>query len=194
MLYRQPLAPLRWDGLPTTRALHYNEIRFPAPATSTVTQPKSSTKTPNEVKRIATLLQSRGGRLQPLLDRARLLQELNTNLREALGAPLGSHITLCDVHGELALLAADSPVWLTRLRYQAPAVLHALRQQPGLAGLRRVQFKVWPASEPVPSPPPRRATYSPQGAAVLNETAAHTPDHALAAALHRLANSIAGKK
>ncbi len=148
----------------------------------------------NPTRPIASLLQSHEGQLQPLLERARRLQAVNTILREALGTPLGEHVTLCDVREERAVLQADSPVWLTQLRYQAPAVLHVLRQQPGLAGLRQVQFKIQPASEPPPAPPPRRAKASVEGAALLSETASHIPDQALADALRRLASSIEQKK
>lgn len=139
-------------------------------------------------KSLASILASADNGLQPLFARAHRLQALNRLLRGALGAPLGPHVSLCNIRADTAVVAADSPAWLTQLRYLAPTVLHILQSQPGLESLRKVRFKVQPASEPMePVAPPRRASLSPSGAEILKSAAEGMQDPALAEALRRLA-------
>ncbi len=139
-------------------------------------------------KSLASILAAADNGLQPLFAHAHRLQTLNRMLRGALGEPLGPHVSLCNIRADIAVVTADSPAWLTQLRYQAPTVLHILQSQPGLESLRKVRFKVQPASEPAePTSPPRRAILSPSGAETLGSAAEGIQDPELAEALRRLA-------
>ncbi|HEB92494.1 MAG TPA: DUF721 domain-containing protein [Gammaproteobacteria bacterium] len=139
-------------------------------------------------KSLASILAAADNGLQALFAHAHRLQTLNRILRGALGEPLGPHVSLCNIRTDTAIVTADSPVWLTQLRYQAPTVLHILQSQPGLESLRKVRFKAQPAREPAgPTSPPRRASLSPSGAETLGSAAEGIQDPELAEALRRLA-------
>ena len=139
-------------------------------------------------KSLASILAAADNGLQPLFVHAHRLQTLNRMLRGALGEPLGPHVSLCNIRTDTAIVTADSPAWLTQLRYQAPTVLHILQSQQGLESLRKVRFKVQPASEPAePVSPPRRASLSLSGAETLKSAAEGIQAPELAEALRRLA-------
>ncbi len=139
-------------------------------------------------KSLATILGATDNGLQPLLIHARQMRALNETLRGALGDPLGPHVSLSNIRRDTAVIAADSPAWLTQLRYLAPTVLHILQSQEGFESLRKVQFKIRPASTPHEEAlPPRRANLSASGADTLNSAAEWVTDSALAEALRRLA-------
>jgi hypothetical protein len=92
------------------------------------------------------------------------------------------------VRGDTAVIATDSPAWLSKIRYLAPELLRILRAAPGLATLQHIQFKVIPAAAAHPAPlPPHRPTLSRQGADILRSTASGIEDPQLSAALRRLA-------
>jgi len=137
---------------------------------------------------LAGILAAADGGLQALFARSHRLHSLNQLLCGALGEPLGPHIRLCNIRADTAVVAADSPAWLTQVRYQAPVILHILQTQPGMEKLRKVRFKVQPPSEPAAhTAPPRRAALSPSGAETLNSAADGMRDPKLAEALRRLA-------
>lgn len=141
-------------------------------------------------KSLASLLGAANNGLQPLFVQARKMQTLNQMLRGALGEPLGPHVSLSNIRGDTAIIAADSPAWLTQLRYLAPTVLHILQTQEGFESLRKVQFKIRPASEPqAVELPPRRASLSATGADTLINAAEWISDPELADALRRLARN-----
>lgn len=145
-------------------------------------------------KSLSSILANAHGGLQPLFARSRQLQSVNDLLRGALGEPLGPHVALCNIRADMAVVSADSPAWLTQLRFQAPVILHILQSHPGLEGLRKVQFKVQPPSEPaMPATPPRRATLSASGAGTLSSAAEGIRDPELSEALRRLARNVSNK-
>lgn len=163
--------------------MNYNDFPFPAKDIRIMSVRKRSSG-----KSLASILAAADNGLQPLFAHAHQLRSLNRMLRGALGEPLGPHVSLCNVRTDTAIVAADSPAWLTQLRYLAPTVLHILQTQPGLESLRKVRFKVQPASEPAePAAPPRRASLSPSGAEILKSAAEGMQDPKLAEALRRLA-------
>lgn len=138
-------------------------------------------------KSVSRILATSNSGLQPLLERAHFLQALTRVLRETVDPSLAEHITLSNLREDTAIISADSPAWLTKIRYLAPILLQQLRQQPGLEGLRKVQFKVQPRSETTQAEQhPRRASLSSASAQVLASAAEGTPDPELAEALRRL--------
>jgi hypothetical protein len=140
-------------------------------------------------KPVSRILASSNSGLQPLLERAHFLQALTRILRDSLEPSLAEHITLSNLRDDTAIISADTPAWLTKIRYLAPIILQQLKQQPGLEGLRKVQFRVQPHTETAqPTQPPRRATLSSNGAQVLASAAEGIHDPELANALRRLAD------
>jgi hypothetical protein len=136
---------------------------------------------------VASFLTSGEGGLQSILQRAQALQALTQILRESLDPVIADHISLVNLHGDTAIIAADSPAWLTKVRYLAPVLLQLLQQQSGLQGLRKVQFKIRPSAETAETAPARRASLSTDGAQLLDSTAASVSYPPLADALRRLA-------
>ena len=137
-------------------------------------------------KSVARILTARDGKLQSLLERALYFEALSRILREVLDPALAEHITLANLRGDTAIVAADTPAWLTKIRYQAPAILQQLKRQPGLQAINKVQFKVLPSDQLQTSQPVRRATISPTSAQILESAAEGITDPDLATALRRL--------
>lgn len=137
-------------------------------------------------KPVAKFLSAKNNGLQSLLERAQHLQMLTQVLRETLNPELAEHVSLANFHDDTAVVTTDTPAWLTQLRYQAPAILTHLKQQPGLQGLRKIQFKIQPPSQAPILPPARRAQLSSYSANVLESAANCTQDSELSDALRRL--------
>lgn len=139
---------------------------------------------------VAKLLFAKNTGLSTLLERAQHLQWLTAVLRDILrdsqSPELAEHVSLTNLRDDTAVLATDSPAWLTQLRYQAPTILKALKQQPGMQALQKIQFKILPPSLEPMAGPPRRAQLSASSAHILASAASHTQDDELAEALRRL--------
>jgi hypothetical protein len=138
------------------------------------------------VKPVAKYLSAKNNGLHNMLERAQYLQMLTRVLRETLNPELADHVSLANVHDDTAVVTTDTPAWLTQLRYQAPIILQHLKQQPGLEGLRKIQFKIQPPSQAPILQPARRAQLSTYSANVLESAANCTEDSELSDALRRL--------
>jgi hypothetical protein len=142
---------------------------------------------PSKYKPVSRLLTTSSGDLQSLLEQAHFLQALTHALREAIDPVLADHITIANIRDNTAIVAADTPAWLSKIRYMAPTILTILRQQSGLADLRKIQFKIQPSTEPPASEQKRRhATLSSASSKVLESAASGIHDPELASALRRL--------
>lgn len=129
------------------------------------------------------------GDLQPLLERSRYLATLTQLLREAIDPVIAEHITLTNLRDDAAIITADTPAWLTNVRYLAPTLLQLLQQRPGLEKLRQIQFKVQPAGNSETTiQTVRRANLSSKSAQVLTDAASAIEDPELSAALRRLSH------
>jgi hypothetical protein len=121
-----------------------------------------------------------------VVDHARHLRLLTEQLGSQLPAPLAQHCRVGNIDENCLILQVDSPTWATRLRYLAPALLAALRQQPGLEHLYSTRIKVRPAPFSAAPPPASGLRLSEQAAAGIREAARTSPYPALQAALLRL--------
>jgi hypothetical protein len=98
------------------------------------------------------LLVSEQNEYKTLLDKVNKLQELNVLVKQHLSAPLVDHCWVANLKQGRLVLAVDSPVWATNLRFHMPELLSTLRQQPRFAGLVRIDVSVAPT--PLPTTPP----------------------------------------
>ena len=145
-------------------------------------------------KSVAKFLSGKNSSLNTLIERAQHLQKLTRILQNVLqnishdanAAQLAKHVTFSNLRDDTAVISTDTPAWLTQLRYQAPIILQHLKQQPGLQGLRKIQFKIQPSSQAPILKPARRAMLSNYSAEVLRSAADGTDDTELADALRRL--------
>ncbi|MDD3449564.1 MAG: DUF721 domain-containing protein [Gammaproteobacteria bacterium] len=136
--------------------------------------------------RFARLLESRAGRLTPLLERVRLLQRVENLLRKILGADMAGHCRAGGIAGGRLVLLADSPVWATRIRYAVPALLEQLGDA-GDVPVREIQVRVGRLGIARGKAPRRARPLGEETARNLRETAEAVGDEALRAALLRLA-------
>lgn len=137
------------------------------------------------MKSVTRILAAQNSSLQSLLERAAAIDGVNQRLLRFLPPPLNQHVCFANVRDDTAIVLADSGAWLTRLRYLGPEILKFLRQEPGLAKLARVQFKIQllpPPSEPAS----HRPQLSENAAELLMSTAKIVEDPQLKAALHKL--------
>jgi hypothetical protein len=147
-------------------------------------------------KSLGNILAASENRLQSTLERAYQLQAISRQMQDTLGSPLGDHLSLGNLRDDMAILLADSPVWLSKARYEAANILYILRQLPGLEHLQKVHFKVKPSTSPSPEQDtiPRRLQLSQDNAQLLKSTAAGVSDANLSAALERLAQRAKSTK
>jgi len=132
----------------------------------------------SQYKPVSKLLTTSRGDLQSLLEQAHYLQALTR--------------TIANIRENTAIVAADTPAWLSKIRYMAPTILAILKQQSGLTELRKIQFKVQPAVESSTQKQTddeqntRRAILSSASSKVLESAASGIQDPDLADALRRL--------
>jgi len=123
-----------------------------------------------------------------LLSRARALGELDALVHELIPSPLNSHCRVLAVRDDTLIVAADSPVWAARLRYQSSLLV---KQLSGVSSvkLRTVQVRVR-ASERSPDCKitPIRQPVSGRNSMALKQAARSVTDAGLKAALLRMAS------
>jgi hypothetical protein len=123
-----------------------------------------------------------------LLSRARALRELDALVHELIPSPLNRHCRVLSVRNDALIVAADSPVWAARLRYQTSQLVKQLTTDSSVK-LRTVQVRVRACECPRGSgiaqvQPP----LSKRNSIVLKQAARSVTDAGLKAALLRLAN------
>lgn len=140
-------------------------------------------------KRIGKLLISPASGLQNILEKAAILQQLTHTLRRSLDTPLNQHVCVANIRNHTLVIAADSPVWITRVRFHSSEILQLMRQETGLKQLTKVHFKVinspTQGQEFVSSP----NTMTESAADLLESTASRIKDHALKSAIQRLSRN-----
>jgi len=145
----------------------------------------------SQYKPVSRLLTTSNGDLKSLLEQAHHLQALTRVLREAIDPILSEHITIANIRENTAIVTADTPAWLSKIRYMAPTILATL-QQSGLTELRKIQFKVQPPIDPLApdhvdnEQKKRHAVLSSASSKVLESAASGVHDPGLANALRRL--------
>lgn len=108
-------------------------------------------------------------------------------IRGLLPGELAPHCIAARVNGHQLVLHSDTPVWASRLRYMAAELLSLL--QNAHPALREIKIKLLPANQPRPRRY-RPARRSPAGAIVVGDTAVHTEEPELRAALERLSTTL----
>jgi hypothetical protein len=123
-----------------------------------------------------------------LLSRARALRELDALVHDLIPSPLNRHCRVLSVRDNTLVVAADSPVWAARLRYQTSQLVKQLANDTSVK-LRTVQVRVRACDSPRSSgiahvQPP----LSKRNSIVLKQAARSVTDAGLKAALLRLAS------
>jgi len=122
-----------------------------------------------------------------LLSRARALGELDALVHELIPSPLNAHCRVLAVRDDILVVAADSPVWAARLRYQSSLLV---KQLSGISSvkLRTVQVRVRASEQSTDCRiTPIRQPVSARNSMALKQAARSVTDAGLKAALLRLA-------
>ncbi len=77
------------------------------------------------------------GSLRYLLDNLARIQELDQFVKQNLPKNLSSHCRVANIRDNRVIIAVDSSVWATRLKFELTELLSGIRQQGyyGLAGI-----------------------------------------------------------
>lgn len=97
-------------------------------------------ETDPEVKSIAKILSS--SRLTHIIQKAKQLSQLNLTLQAILDPELQSHCEVANFAEDTLILHVSDGMWATRIRYSIPQLISALKNQPGLEGLKKITCKV----------------------------------------------------
>lgn len=125
-----------------------------------------------------------------LVAHARRIEALDRAVRELLDSELAAHCRVLNCYDDQLVIAADSPVWATRLRYHTAALPDALASVTGQRFSRVVTRVSPPGVRQTPVVPSRPAPgMSTSAARQLESVAATVMDPELAAALRRLARN-----
>lgn len=129
-----------------------------------------------------------GSQYSRLVSQARALMALETLLQALLPEPLKAHCRLLAIREDTLVLAADSPVWATRLRFHAPQLVKQFNRNQTVK-LHTFQIRVRPPERIVPTQ--RRQSMSRRSknsTTALKQVAQTVSDPGLKTALLRLAN------
>jgi hypothetical protein len=140
----------------------------------------------NKPFRIGSLLER--SEVSRLLSRARALGELAALVHELIPPPLNEHCRVLAVRDDTLVVAADSPVWAARLRYQSSQLV---KQISGVSSmkLRTIQVRVRASvSHSGGGFSPIRQPVSGRNSMALKQAARSVTDAGLKAALLRLAS------
>lgn len=127
-----------------------------------------------------------------LLEHARQLQSLDTQLAACLDPEAAAHTRVANLNNGRLVIHTDSAAWATRLRYLVPQLLRCLHKAPSLTHLQGIDIRVSPLAQPA-SPVTRPAILSADNAALLDSTADTLSDPGLRSALKRLARRARNK-
>jgi hypothetical protein len=140
-------------------------------------------------KKVGNLLASSASGLQHLLEKAAILDQLTRELRSSLSAPLNQHVSVANIRQNTLVIGADSSAWITKARYQAPAILELIRQKTGLKQLTKIHFKVISAQDAESEYHSRQPSMTEETSLLLESTAKGVTDQALKAAIRRLSRN-----
>ncbi|MFV1972366.1 MAG: DUF721 domain-containing protein [Thiohalobacterales bacterium] len=140
----------------------------------------------NKPLRINTLLGKSG--MARLLSRARALRKLDAELHELIPPPLNDHCHTLSVRDGTLVLAADSPVWAARLRFQSSQLVKQLSSAQTV-NLRTVRVCVRPPeSRRTARASRKQSPVSRKHSHTLKQAAREVTDPGLRAALLKLAS------
>ncbi len=117
---------------------------------------------------------------------AERLRRLSAALHTTLPADHAVHCEVIGLKDQNLIVAVDSPVWRTRLRFLGDRILAAWPNGAVAEPIRAVEFRVV-APPPRPAPRRRPPSLSAGAARCLSETASHLDHPGLGEALQRLA-------
>jgi len=119
-------------------------------------------------------------------------KKLLAEVRKTLPSQMARHCSAATLNGTVLTLLTDSPVWVSKMRFQSPNLLTALRSQhPGIASISvRCEAPLKPGPQNSRRP---AARHSDRAAAWVDSSAGDIENPALRSALLRLARALKEK-
>ena len=153
------------------------------PSPTIMPHPSDTRKTPRSTRK---LLGQSSSRLKTIVSHSHQLQALTDVVHRHLDPQLVPHCEVANFRRDTLVLLAESPVWATRLRYHAPALVQQLRSERAFNGLTTVRVRVAPRAGARNTPITLRPVMSAETAALIRESASSITDPALKSSLLRL--------
>ena len=127
---------------------------------------------------------------QALISRAKMLVRVNNEFNKLLPTSSQKHIVLMNIINNSVIIAADTAVQLTYLRFDHQNLLFKMKQIPGLEGITQLHFKVQPTAFIPQKNLSRKAMMSGQTSQMLRHSADGFDDPQLRSALIRLSKNF----
>lgn len=105
----------------------------------------NSPKQPAKVSELSTLISEPSGQIKSLMEQLSKINSLNKLLSHKLNVKLSQHYRVVNLQNNNLIIAADSPAWANKLRFQTPELLSSFRQS-GYLGLSKIEIIVVPKS------------------------------------------------
>lgn len=93
--------------------------------------------------KLQSLIASPTGGVKALLDQLAKIQSLNNTLQSKLNPSLSKHCRVINLRKSTLVIAADTPAWATKMRFQQSDLLSHFRQS-GYVGLANIEIIVQP--------------------------------------------------
>jgi len=118
-------------------------------------------------------------------------KKLLAEVRKTLPSQMARHCSAAILNGTVLTLLTDSPVWVSKMRFQSPNLLSALRSDhPGIAS---ISVRCNAPLKPGPEKRKPTARHSDHAAGWVDSSAADIENPALRSALLRLAKALREK-
>lgn len=141
---------------------------------------------PSSRQSIRDLFTGDSGSLSEVVRHATRLRRLDRAFRKLLPGPAQAHCRVANLRGDTLVVAADSPVWASRIRYESRQILREMAVSCGVTA-SRIQILVrTPETPETLASRPRKLP--PEAALNLEAAANAVEDEELAEALRRLAS------
>ncbi|WP_455200453.1 DciA family protein [Kaarinaea lacus] len=137
---------------------------------------------------VGHLLENPTSGLSQVINRAKALRKLTTQLKNMVDTPLCDHIYVANIRGTTLIIGTDSAAWHTRIKYLAPMILEQMRQLPDMDRLQKIEFRVQPFSAGVAN------TQTQQTSAASAQNNESTDEDSPGQRLEQLSRKIRGKK
>ncbi len=129
------------------------------------------------------------GEVAALVTKSKQLERLTRILRTCLDPAVSAAIHVASVQGSKLVITSDSPALATRLRLQAPELVHTIANQlEEFQAIKTLEVKIIPRTRPPKRKKPPARALSENAAQRLRETAESIDNPALQKALRRLAS------
>ncbi len=142
------------------------------------------------MRKLNTLFNGSPSNLKPLLFKISECSEITFQIKKQLPDFIATHCNQCTINEKRLTILVDNPIWVSRLRFYTPSLLEKLNQQFPYQ-FSTVKIRVLPSTLSRKSTPvDTKVIPSKSVAELVQESASHTQDSELKAALQKLSKTL----